>query len=72
MDCSHEAPLSMEFSRQEYWSVLSVPSLGDLPSPGIESQSPVLQVDFLPSEPPEKLQRPQRAQIKAKAGFKIA
>ena len=36
----HQAPLSMEFSRQEYWSGLSFPSLGDLPNLGIESESP--------------------------------
>ena len=33
---AHQAPLSMEFSRQEYWSVLPFPSPGDLPDPGIE------------------------------------
>ena len=46
-----KAPLSMEFSRQEYWSGLPFPSLGDLPDPGIEPRSPVLQVDSSPSEP---------------------
>ena len=40
------------FSRQKYWSGLACPSPGDLPNPGIESRSPVLQVDSLPSEPP--------------------
>ena len=35
-DCSHRDPLSMEFSRQEYWIGLSFPSAGDLPKPGIE------------------------------------
>jgi len=44
----------MEFSRQEYWSGLPFPSPGDLPDSGIEPRSPVLQVDSLPSEPPEK------------------
>ena len=47
-----QAPPSMGFSRQEYWSGLPFPSLVDLPDPGIES---VLQVDSLPSEPPGKL-----------------
>ena len=47
-------PLSMEFSRQEYWSGLPFPSPGDLPDPGIEPESPALQADSLPSEPPEK------------------
>ena len=42
------------FSRQEYWSGLPCPSPGDLPNPGIESRSPALQVDYLPSEPPGK------------------
>ena len=45
---------SMEFSRQEYWSRLTFPSPGDLPNLGIESRSPVLQADSLPSEPPGK------------------
>ena len=36
MDCSHQAPLSMGFSRQEYWGGLSCPPPGDLPDPGIE------------------------------------
>ena len=51
---AHKAPLSMEFSRQEYYSGLSFPSPGDLPDPGIELRSPVLQADSLPSEPPGK------------------
>ena len=48
----HQAPPSMEFSRQEYWSGLPFPSPGDLPDPGIEPGSPALQADALPSEPP--------------------
>ena len=52
---AHQAPLSMGFSRQKYWSGLSFPSPGDLPDPGIELQSPTLQADALPSEPPRKL-----------------
>ena len=51
---AHQAPLSMEFSRQEYWSGLPFPSLGDLPNPGIKPGSFVLQADSLPSEPPGK------------------
>ena len=47
--------LSMEFSRQEYWSGLPLPFPEDLPDPGIEPESPALQVDSLPSEPPGKL-----------------
>ena len=49
-----QAPPSMEFSRQEYWSELPFPSLGDLPNPGIEPGSCTLQADALPSEPPGK------------------
>ena len=52
---AHQAPLSMGFSRQEYWSGLPFPSPGDLPDPGIEPPtqgSPALQADALISEPP--------------------
>ena len=52
---AYQAPLSMEFSSQEYWSGFPFPSLGDLPDPGIEPRSPALQADTLPSEPPEQL-----------------
>ena len=48
MDCSLPAPLSMRFSRQEYWNGLPFPSPGDLPDPGVELTSPALQVDSLP------------------------
>ena len=47
-----QAPLSMEFSRQEYWDGLSFLPPGDLPDPGIEPGSPALQADSLLSEPP--------------------
>ena len=47
-----QAPLSIEFSRQEYWSWLPFPPPGDHPFPGIEPPSPVLQVNSLPTEPP--------------------
>ena len=46
------APLSMEFSRQEYWSGLPFPFPRDLPDPGIKPQSPASQADSLLSEPP--------------------
>ena len=49
-----QAPLSMEFSRQEYWSGLPFPSPGDLSDPGIELRSLALQVYSLLSEPPGK------------------
>ena len=42
-----QAPLSMGFSRQEYWSGLLCPPPGDLPNPGIKHRSPALQVDSL-------------------------
>ena len=51
---ARQAPLSMGFSRQEYWSGLPFPSPGDLPDPGIEPASPALQADSLLSEPPGK------------------
>ena len=51
---ANQAPPSMEFSRQEYWSELSFPSAGDLPDPGIKPRSPALWVDSLLSEPPVK------------------
>ena len=49
---AHQAPLSMGFPRQEYWSGLPFPSPGDLPYPEIEPGSPTLQTDSLPAEPP--------------------
>ena len=48
---AHQAPPSMGFSRQEYWSGLPFPSPGDLPDPGIEPRSPTSQADALTSEP---------------------
>ena len=50
----HQAPLSMGFSRQGYWSGLPFPSPGDLPDPGIKPRSPALQADASTSEPPGK------------------
>ena len=51
-----QAPLPMEFSRQEYWSGLPFPSLGDLPDQGIKGRFPVLRANSLPSESPGKPQ----------------
>ena len=51
---AHQAPLSMKFSRLEYWSGFPFPSPGDLPDPGIEPESPALQPDAVPSKPPGK------------------
>ena len=55
MDCSNQHPLSMEFSRQEDWSGLPLPSPGDLPHPGIKPVSPAVQAD---SWPPSHLGSP--------------
>ena len=49
-----QPPLSMGFSRQEYWRGLPFLSPGDLPGPGTEPASPAMQTDSLPSEPPGK------------------
>ena len=51
---TYQAPLSMGFSRQEYWSRLPFSSPGDVPDPRIEPRSPALQADSLPSEPSGK------------------
>ena len=48
---AYQASPSMGFSRQEYWTGLPFPSPGDLPDPGIEPGSPVLEADALISEP---------------------
>ena len=48
---AYQAPPSMGFSRQEYWSGLPFPSPGDLTDPGIEPRSPEFQADVLTSEP---------------------
>ena len=64
---AYQAPPSMGFSRQEYWSGLPFPAPGDLPDPGIELQSLAFQVDALTSEPPGKPTRRGRG-CKDKAG----
>ena len=51
---AHQAPPSMGFSRQEYWSGFPFPSPGDLPDPGIKPGFPTLEADALTSEPPGK------------------
>ena len=51
---ARQAPLSMGFQRQEYWSGLPFPSPGDLPDPGIEPTSPALVGEFFTTEPPGK------------------
>ena len=54
---AHQVPLFTEFSSQAHWSGMPFPSPGDLPNPGIEPGSPILQTDALPSEPPGKSTR---------------
>ena len=49
---AHQAPLSMVFSRQEYWRGLPFPSPRGLPDPGLKPRSPALREDSLPTEPP--------------------
>ena len=51
---AHQAPQSMGFSTQEYWSGFPFPSPGDLPDQGIKRGSPTFQADALTSEPPGK------------------
>ena len=70
--CDHvdlvcQLPLSMEFSRQEYWSGWSLPSPVDLLDPRIEPGSPALQADSLPSEP--CLQNKSKAKTSLKVGL---
>ena len=50
---AHQAPPSMGFSREEYWSGVPFPSPRDLPDPGIKPRSPAMQADALTSEPGE-------------------
>ena len=51
---AHQAPLSMRFSRQGYWSGLPFPSPGDLPNPGIQPRCPALWADSLRTELQDK------------------
>ena len=57
---THQASLSMGFSRHPYWSRLPCPPPEDLPDPGIKLRSPTLQADSLPSEPQGKPERMSR------------
>ena len=54
MDCTCQTLLSLEFSRQEYWSLLPFPPPGYLPDPGIEPESPALAGRFFTTLPPGK------------------
>ena len=51
---ARQSPLSMGFSRKEYWSGLPFPTLGDLSDPEIQARSPALHVDSLQDEPQGK------------------
>ena len=55
---AHQDPLSMEFSKQEYWSGLPVPSPGNLLNPGIKPRSPALTGRFFTTTPPRKPLKP--------------
>ena len=61
-----QAPLSMEFCRQEYWSGLPFPSPGYLPNPGIEPESISLQADSLPSEHPGRPLKKRKSTLRSK------
>ena len=63
---AYQAPSSMGFSRQEYWSGLPFPSPGDLPHPGIKPRSPALRADALTSEPPGKKAHPKLVPVARK------
>ena len=58
MDCSHQAPLFKEFSRQEYWSGLLCPHPGGRPNSGIELVSLASQADSFTAEPPSARTKP--------------
>ena len=60
---AHQAPLSMGFSRQEYFSGLPCPPPGNRPKPGSEIGFPALQVDSLPGEPPGKSHMPEETPL---------
>ena len=65
-----QAPLSMEFSSQEYWSGLPYPSPGDLPVSGVEPGSPALHADSLSSELPGKHMLPNKQEGILSMGFR--
>ena len=61
---AYQAPPSIAFSRQEYWSGLPFPSPGDLPDPGIKPGFPTLEAEALTSEPPGKAASQRKAMPK--------
>ena len=66
-----QAPLSIEFCRQEYWSRLPFPPPGDLPNPGTEPRSPTMQADSLPVELPGKPQLYPSEVVSNKSGLSL-
>ena len=71
---AYQAPQSMEFSRQYYWSGLPFPSPADLPNPGIKPGSPAREADALPSEPPGRSKKSLLMKVKEeneKVGLKL-
>ena len=67
---ARQAPLSVEFSRQEYWSQLPFPFPKDIPDLGMKPESSALQVDSLPSQPPKSLLMRVKEE-REKAGLKL-
>ena len=61
---AHQAPLSLEFPRQEYWNGLPFPTPGGLPDPGMEPMSPALAGRFFTTEPPKEAASTGRVKFK--------
>ena len=68
---ARQAPLSMGFSRQEYWNGLLCPPPGDLPNPGIERRSVSLLADSLPFETPGKHKSTERVAMPSSRGSSL-
>ena len=68
---AHQAPLSLGFPRQEYWSGLPFPSPGDLPDPGIEPMFPVPQCGFFTTEPPGKPSQIDYLSLKSQVEYQL-
>ena len=66
-----QAPLSLRFFRQEYWSTLPFPSPGNLPDPGIQLEFPALAGGFFTAETPEKPQRLQMYRVRVSMDRKL-
>ena len=68
---AHQAPLSVRFSRQEYWSELPCPPSWDLPDPGIKPTFPPLQADSLPLSPLGSLKSSYRLTEKLMGKYRV-